>query len=193
VAGWTFDRTGGHLALDFANTVDGRHAPPTTDHLATFADLVEFARQAELVPAAEAQRLARLGAQRADAAAAVLAEAVALREALYRIFFAVAGEKTPQASDLAVLNAHHARFRLDERFRWEWSARSSGLDVFMGTVVRTAIDLLTSERRDRVSTCANEKCQWLFLDTSKNRSRRWCTMASCGNRAKARRFHDRHA
>jgi predicted RNA-binding Zn ribbon-like protein len=63
----------------------------------------------------------------------------------------------------------------------------------MGTVVRTAIDLLTSERRGRVSTCANEKCQWLFLDTSKNRSRRWCTMASCGNRAKARRFHDRHA
>jgi predicted RNA-binding Zn ribbon-like protein len=103
VASFAFDWTGGHLALDFANTVDGRHAAPTTDHLATYADLVEFARQAELVPAAEAQRLARLGAQRADAAAAVLAEAVALREALYRIFFAVAGEKTPQASDLAVL------------------------------------------------------------------------------------------
>jgi len=193
VAGWTFDRTGGHLALDFANTVDGRHAPPMTDHLASYADLVEFARQAELLSAAEAQRLTRLGAQRPDAAAAVLAEVVALREALYRIFFAVARGATPRASDLAVLNAHHARFRLDEQFRWEWSARPSGLDPFIGPVVRAAIDLLTSDRRDRVSTCANEKCQWLILDTSKNRSRRWCTMASCGNRAKARRFHDRHA
>ncbi len=193
MAGYTFDRTGGQLALDFANTVDGRHAPPTTDHLATYADLVEFARQAELVSAAEAQRLTRLGAQRADAAEAILAEAVALREALYRIFFAVAGGTPPKASDMAVLNAHHARFRLDERFRWEWSARPSGLDVFVGAVVRAALDLLTSERRDRISTCANEKCRWLILDTSKNHTRRWCTMASCGNRAKARRFHDRHA
>ena len=193
MAGYTFDRTGGHLALDFANTVDGRHAPPTTDHLATYADLVEFGRQTELVSAVEAQRLARLAAQRADAAGAVLAEAVALREALYRIFFAVAEGTTARASDLAVLNAHHARFRLDEQFRWEWAARPSGLDGFVGPIVRAAVDLLTSDRRDRISTCANERCRWLILDTSKNRSRRWCTMASCGNRAKARRFHDRHA
>ena len=193
MAGWTFDRTGGHLALDFANTVSNRHTPPATDHLATYADLVEFARQTGLVPVAEAQRLARLGVQRSDAAAAILAEAVALREALYRIFAAVAGGTTPRASDIAVLNAHHARFRLDERFRWEWSARPDGLDAFLGPVVRAAIDLLTSERRDRVSTCADETCLWLFLDTSKNRSRRWCDMAACGNRAKARRFHARHA
>lgn len=193
MAGYTFDRTGGHVALDFANTVDGRHGgADTTDHLATYADLVEFARQTELVSAAEAQRLTRLGAQRADAAEAILAEAVALREALYRIFFAVAGGKPPLASDMAVLNAHHARFRLDEQFRWEWSSRPSGLDPFVGPIVRAAVDLLTSDRRERLGTCANETCRWLMLDTSKNRSRRWCTMASCGNRAKARRFHERH-
>jgi len=192
MAGWTFDRTGGHLALDFANTVSNRHTPPASEHLGSYDDLVEFARQTGLIPAPEAKRLTRLGEQRPDVAAAVLAEAVALREALYRIFTAVASATTPRASDVAVLNAHHARFRLDERFRWEWSARPDGLDAFLGPIVRAAIDLLTSDRRDRVSLCAEETCLWLFLDTSKNRSRRWCDMAQCGNRAKARRFHERH-
>jgi len=192
MAGWTFDRTATHLALDFANTVSNRHTPPATDHLESYEELVEFARQTGLVAKAEARRLALLGQQRPAAAAGVLAEAVALREALYRIFVAVAGGSTPRAGDIAVLNTHHARFRLDERFRWEWSARPDGLDAFLGPVVRSAIDLLTSDRRERVSLCAEETCLWLFLDTSKNRSRRWCDMAQCGNRAKARRFHERH-
>jgi predicted RNA-binding Zn ribbon-like protein len=191
VAGWTFDRTGSHLALDFANTVSGRNTPPMTDHLATYADLVEFARQTELVPGAEAQRLTRLGEQRSEAAAGVLAEAVALREALYWIFRAAAEAATPRAGDIAVLNAHHARFRLDEHFQWEWSARPHGLDACLGPIVRAAIELLTSDRRNRISLCAADTCRWLFLDASKNHSRRWCDMAVCGNREKARRFHGR--
>jgi predicted RNA-binding Zn ribbon-like protein len=190
--GWTFDRTAGHLALDFANTVSNRRTPPAIERLASYGDLAEFARQTGLVSAAEAKRLARVGEQRPEAAAGVLAEAVALREALYRIFESVATDATPRAGDVAVLNAHHARFRLDERFHWEWSARPDGLDAFLGPVVRAAIDLLTSERRDRVRRCADDTCLWIFFDTSKNRSRRWCDMAQCGNRAKARRFHERH-
>jgi predicted RNA-binding Zn ribbon-like protein len=192
MAGWKFDRTAGHLALDFANTVSNRHAPPAIERLGSYGELVEFARQTGLVLEAEARRLAQLGEQRPDVADGVLAEAVALRDALFRIFEAVATEATPRASDIAVLNAHHARFRLDERFRWEWSARPDGLDAFVGPVVRAAIDLLTSDQRQRIRRCADDSCLWIFLDTSKNRSRRWCDMAQCGNRAKARRFHERH-
>jgi predicted RNA-binding Zn ribbon-like protein len=56
-------------------------------------------------------------------------------------------------------------------------------------VVRDAADLLTSKELNRVGRCADERCGWLFVDTSRNRSRRWCSMESCGNRAKARRHY----
>jgi len=192
VAAWTVDQCAGHLALDFSNTVSDRDTPAAVEHLESYGALVEFARQTELVPAREARRLAELAAQRPEAAAGVLAEAVALREALYRIFAAVSAAATPRATDIAVLNAHQARFRLGEHFGWEWSARPDGLDAFLGPIVRAAVALLTSERRDRIRMCAADTCVWVFLDTSKNRSRRWCDMAQCGNREKARRFHERH-
>ena len=192
MAAWIFDRCAGHLALDFANTVSDRDTPAAVERLAGYGDLVAFAQQTELLSTRDARRLVDLAARHPEAAAGVLAEAIALREALYRIFAAGAQEATPAATDVAVLNAHHARFRLDERFQWVWSARPDGLDAFLGPIVRAAVDLLTSDRRERVRICADDTCAWVFLDTSKNRSRRWCDMAQCGNRAKARRFHERH-
>jgi predicted RNA-binding Zn ribbon-like protein len=58
-------------------------------------------------------------------------------------------------------------------------------------IVLAAAELLTSAGRARVRECAAHGCGWLFLDTSRSQRRRWCTMASCGNRAKARRFYER--
>ena len=57
-------------------------------------------------------------------------------------------------------------------------------------VVQSAVDLMTSPELDRVGQCADDRgCGWLFVDTTKNRSRRWCDMRDCGNRAKARRHY----
>ena len=60
-------------------------------------------------------------------------------------------------------------------------------------IVLAAAELLTSPQRLKIRACAAEDCGWLFLDTSRSGRRRWCTMESCGNRAKARRFHARAA
>jgi predicted RNA-binding Zn ribbon-like protein len=66
------------------------------------------------------------------------------------------------------------------------------MDQMLWPVARSAAELLTSERAGRVRECASETCSWLFLDGSRNGRRKWCDMASCGNRAKARRYYARH-
>lgn len=188
---WKFDLSGSHLALDFANTVSQRHTDRPIERLASYSDLVEFARQTRLIAEEEARELRERAASRPEEAAAVVRQAVELREALYGIFAATARGEEPRRPDLQVLNGQLARFRLDEGFRWEWASRPGGLDSFLGAILRPALDLLTSGPRDRIRICAADDCVWVFLDSSKNRSRRWCDMTQCGNRAKARRHYQR--
>jgi predicted RNA-binding Zn ribbon-like protein len=104
----------------------------------------------------------------------------------------------PPAADLAAFNAELARSLARSRivltaegFAWDWTDGGDALDQMLWPVVRDASDLLTSEELDRVGQCADDRCGWLFLDSSRNRSRRWCSMEDCGNRAKARRHYQR--
>ena len=81
--------------------------------------------------------------------------------------------------------------RSAERFAWTWADEPVHLDMPLWPVARSAADLLTSSELSALRVCASESCAWLFLDTSRNGSRRWCSMRTCGNRAKARRHHAR--
>ena len=74
-------------------------------------------------------------------------------------------------------------------FRWSW-AEEEALDCMLWPVVRSAAELLNSDLLSRVRVCPADDCAWLFLDQSRNRSRRWCDMSTCGNRSKARRFRE---
>jgi predicted RNA-binding Zn ribbon-like protein len=186
-----FDRCAGHLALDFANAVSDRHTDAPIDRLPTYASLISFARQCELAPATQLRRLERRAAGEPEAARAARDEAAALREALYRLFAAIAARRAIDPADLAVLNAMRARTRLGRDLEWEWADGPDALDAVLGPIVSSAVDLLRSPERERIRICAADDCVWLFLDTSKNRSRRWCDMKQCGNRAKARRFQRR--
>ena len=186
-----FDRCSGHLALDFANAVSGRHSASPVDLLPSYAELLAFARQCEVAPSAQLRRLEKRAALDPGAARAARREAVDLREALYRMFAAVAEERTVEADDLSVLNRALARMRLGRDFEWEWSAGPDALDSLLAPIVRAALALVTGDLRHRVRVCAASDCVWLFLDTSKNRSRRWCDMKQCGNRNKVRRFYER--
>ena len=191
-----FEFKGGRLCLDFANTVGGRRAHPT-EFLNRYADLVAWGRQAGVLSDGEARRLMRLAAQRPADAARTLADAIALREALYRVFSSAAGGPAV-AADLEILNSalrramSHLRIVPGAReFAWTWDAEEGALDRVLWSVVRSAADLLASDEVLRVARCAAQDCDWLFLDTSRNRSRRWCDMRDCGNRAKARRHYAR--
>lgn len=204
-----FKFVAGKLCLDFLNTVSGRLPNPRagkrdyvdlieTERLVGFADLALWARDSEVLTAKEA---ADLGADAGDAPAAasrVLVRALLLREAMYRIFKAAVERWVPGPADLKVLNRELSLARSHEQiaviaggFDWVWSREGAGLDRVLWPVVRSAVDLLTSPELDRVAQCGGEDCHWLFLDTSRNRSRRWCAMAECGNRAKVRRFRER--
>jgi predicted RNA-binding Zn ribbon-like protein len=186
-----FDRCAGHLALDFANAIDGRQSAAPVDRLTSYGDLVAFARQCELAAPAQLKRLERRAALDPSAAEAARREAVELREALYRIFRAVAESRAVAAADLELFNRAVARMRIGRDFQWEWAAGPDALDGLLAPVVRASLDLLMASERERIRLCDADDCAWLFLDTSKNRSRRWCDMKQCGNRNKVRRFYRR--
>src|SRR5439155_1790394 len=189
---------GGVLCLDFVNSVEDRLAQVQADMLNSYADLLTWGEHAGLISKATRRRLLRRASQRPGQANAVLAQAIELREALYRILMARLQNEPTQAADLATLNNALARARAHERieprggtFGWTWQTDDEDLDQVIWPIVRSAADLLLSERLSQVGICTNETCGWLFLDTSRNHSRRWCDMRGCGNRAKARRHYRR--
>jgi predicted RNA-binding Zn ribbon-like protein len=135
-----------------------------------------------------------------ERARGVLARAIDLREALYRIFSAQAHASQPAAADIDLLNQElsaalgQARLlAVPQGFTWGWAGAGDALEAPLWPVVRSAADLLTTPAwLERVGQCADERgCGWLFLDTSKNHSRRWCDIRDCGNRAKQRRHYQR--
>jgi predicted RNA-binding Zn ribbon-like protein len=193
-----FDLTGGLLCLDFANTVDDRSEVHPQELLNSYNDLVLWSQQAHVLTEQEAQRLLEKAARRPSEASRVLQQAVAIREAIFRIFKAVAEDASPEDEDLVSLSAavadaqNHAQIVLKANgFIWDWAGNAGDLDCMLWPVVLSAADFLTSDELDTVRVCASDSCNWLFLDTSKNHSRRWCNMKSCGNREKARRFYSR--
>jgi predicted RNA-binding Zn ribbon-like protein len=193
-----FDLTGGLLCLDFANTVDDRTEVHPQELLTSFEDLVTWSQQAQVLTKQEAQQLLEKAAKHSSEATRVLKRAVEVREAIFRIFKAVAEDESPEDEDLVILSVavaeaqKHTRIVPDKNgFHWEWIDKPDDLDCVLWPVVRSAADFLTSDNLDTVRVCASDTCNWLFIDTSKNHSRRWCNMKSCGNREKARRFYTR--
>jgi predicted RNA-binding Zn ribbon-like protein len=195
---FAFEITGGALCLDFANTADDRPRERPQELLHSFADLVAWSRQAGALPAHEAAQLLRAASRHPGAAQATLRRALVLREAVFRIFSAVAGRRPAPPADLALVNAAASKalgkLRIVGRrrgFTWEWEENPAALDRMLWPVMRSGAELLTSRELERVRECAADTCGWLFLDRSKNRSRRWCNMTVCGNRAKVRAFFRR--
>jgi predicted RNA-binding Zn ribbon-like protein len=193
---YTFDFCGGHLAIDFTNTVGSRGDVPE-EHLRTFGDLAAWADARGVLSHADAQRLCREASRRPAAAHAALARALTLREALYRVIAAAAAAHQPSAADLGILNAHVrttlSRLRLASRNHRlalvdDGDNARTPDEAVLSPVVRAAVELLTSDAITRVRLCADESCGWLFLDTTRSHTRRWCDMKSCGNRSKVRRF-----
>jgi predicted RNA-binding Zn ribbon-like protein len=184
----------GALCLDFANTVDARALPQVEEHLFSYADLLGWARYAGLTDARTTARLDRLAADDPAAAAAVFDTAIELREAVFRTFAALAGGSSPAQRDLDVVQhgyaAAMAAARLSPQqptgFGWEWDHDDLGRAWW--PVAHSAVELLTTAPLDRVKVCASDEgCAGLFLDTSKNRSRRWCSMRACGVEVKVQR------
>jgi predicted RNA-binding Zn ribbon-like protein len=188
---------GGNLAVDFVNTVAGDRRQVPVDHLRSYADLVAWAVHAGAIGAASARALRRAAAGDPKGASRTLARALALREAIHDVVLAVAEGGRPPAGDVELISAEaaeaatHLRIRPDgRRFAFAWDERGA-LSEVLHPIARSAAQLLTEGRLDRVRVCAGDHCGWLFVDTSKGGRRRWCDMAGCGSRAKARTYYRR--
>jgi predicted RNA-binding Zn ribbon-like protein len=194
-----FQLVAGHVALDFANTLDFRFDPSrTVDLLPSYDRFVDFALQSGLITPANAARLSKQSGDSSRRAA--LKSAIELREALELLFRSVVSGKAPGKSSLEVLNRFLARSKEHESLVWrnsefvrEYGNLSERPDGPIWPLLDAAIELLTSPARGRIRECKDPSCRWLFLDHSKNLSRRWCDMQICGNRTKVRKFRERRA
>jgi predicted RNA-binding Zn ribbon-like protein len=189
----------GELCLDFTNTVEWHASNHPEERLITYVDLVTWSGRAGLLTKIDSRRLLREAARRPRAAAATLKRAIRMREAIYRIAVGLVRKRPPASSDIAMLNRALASALPHLRLRrrgaelvWIWEGSEQALDRMLWPILRSAAGLFTSDRRHRVGQCADDRgCGWLFVDRTKNRSRRWCFMEDCGNRAKARRHYER--
>ncbi len=188
------DLVGGHLALDFTNTVTARDSTPR-DWLDGYPRLLEWARMAGVIDNAVASKLAAVADRAPREAAAALGRARKLREALHDVCVALLGRSQPPPAAMAEVEAAWkraaARGRLAagrHQLRLAPDVESSGLDLPLDVVIFEAMGLLAELDADRTRVCRGHDCGWLFLDTSKSGRRVWCDMATCGNTAKSKRF-----
>jgi predicted RNA-binding Zn ribbon-like protein len=185
------------LCLDFANTLAWRGSD-AQESLHDFAALLDWCLKEERISAQCGEEMRAWAREHPKEAEAIFRDAIELREHIFRIFNAVASTMPPDDCDLNALNLalSHAPARTDldrtdDAFGWriKWSGISAM--AILAPVLWSAGDLLTGPRLPRVRHCANERCLWLFLDDSKSGTRRWCSMSSCGNRAKVHRHYMR--
>jgi predicted RNA-binding Zn ribbon-like protein len=192
---------GGHAALDLVNSLDHRFGPAArAERLADYGALLRLAVATGVLDARGARRLARTAPGAANRA---LRAARELREALATVLYArVDGQGAPPAA-LRTLERHleragrHRELRWERRRRgqalsWDWGRSAHRAELPVWLLAQSGAELLTSASMQQVRACGADSCRWLFLDTSRNHTRRWCDMRVCGNRMKARRFQARH-
>jgi predicted RNA-binding Zn ribbon-like protein len=194
--GRRFEFRGGLPCLDFVNTVGWRLTDRPSEYLRSYEDLLSWGRQAGLLVPEETEALSRQAMLDPEGAQETLSRALALREAIHRAISAVIVGETQDESELSAFNRELSialsRLRVmpaGGTYGWDWSGADGGppLDSPLWPVVRSAAELLTSTKLGKVKVCAGKGCGWVFLDESRNGSRRWCDSRDCGNRERVRR------
>jgi predicted RNA-binding Zn ribbon-like protein len=191
-----FKLRAGHPALELVNSLDLRFSTEPQDLLPTYADVLRFTAQLGLLPAEQARKLNRT--VREKDAQRVLAAAVELREALAGVLYAWMDGDKPPARQVETLDRHfkaaaqHRKLRAGStHLDWSWPGVEQQVEIPLWKLAQAAADLLLSSDAEQVKECGDPTCRWLFLDLSKNHTRRWCDMKTCGNRMKARRHQAR--
>jgi predicted RNA-binding Zn ribbon-like protein len=187
---------GGRLCLDFVNTTGARMSGRPRERLASYADLLVWARRAGALPQLDEMRLSERARQQPTQARLALDQVKDARELLYRILRATLTGAPPSTRDLRAMTelaVEAGRCRVLEpagsRLAWR-VVPPERFDGVLWPMITDAADLLVSEEMRNARQCG--ECDWLFLDRSRNGRRRWCKKA-CGDRVKSRRYYGRRA
>jgi predicted RNA-binding Zn ribbon-like protein len=200
-----FGFRGGVPCLDFVNTLAWRLTDSPVEYLGSYEDLLAWGRQAGLLAQAETEVLSGWAATHPEEARATLSRAVALREAVHRVFSAAIAGEPQDESALSKLNRELtealSRLRVapaagdaaGDAYVWAWERGGEDdgghpMERPLWPVARSAAELLTSAKLGRVKVCGGEGCGWMFLDESRNASRKWCESRDCGNRERVRQY-----
>lgn len=185
---------GGWLSLDFINTVHDRTVPDPHEYLASYGELLLWLRKTQALSSEDIDQLEALYKEHPQSGAQTLGDILRAREILYRLFSAVARDQVPKASEVegfnklasAILSKIRIAFTSVNHTVERWDP-TVDLEKPLYPLIKSAYDLLTSDKLNRIKECG--ACGWLFLDKSKNNSRRWCDMQTCGSSVKARRYY----
>jgi len=193
-----FDLVAGALCLDFINTLDDRFSSQPKELLTSYLELARFGEDTEILSDLQVDRLMTKSMQYKEDAQGALESAIEMREAMYKVFWALVQKQPVPRGPLMILNGyaqeaarHMSVVPHDGHFEWQFDSERHDFKAPLWPIARSAAELLASNRVQFVRACASKTCEWLFLDESKNHRRRWCDMTKCGNRAKAKRFYTR--
>jgi predicted RNA-binding Zn ribbon-like protein len=190
----TLELIGGSLCLDFVNTINSRHSPEH-DYLVQYSDVVDWATKLGILSITQNRQLQKRARQNIHEAENALIAARTLRDLLYRLLSSTAKGSAPKKKDLKVFSIFYGEslsrgqfVKRETHYSTTWKFDET-LESVLWPIIHSAGELLQSGELNRVKECSG--CGWLFLDTSKNQSRRWCSMNTCGARDKMRRYHQR--
>jgi predicted RNA-binding Zn ribbon-like protein len=189
---------GGRLALNFVNGV----AHSRELH---WEELIAFLEASRIVSSERSARLLQLPKSDPQSADTLLEKSHRLRESLHRVFTAMVRKERiarewvePINTILRITEGHDELLQQDQSWRIEYIAREDGLDWLLAAIARSAAEIVVEGAKAPIRLCANPRCGLFFYDASRTHRRRWCSMASCGNRSKVAAFarkhgHSRHA
>jgi predicted RNA-binding Zn ribbon-like protein len=188
----TLSLVAGKLALDFANTESGRGGIEHHDHLQSAGDLVAWAAHAKIIGGRDAAQARRMIKEQTKLARHLIACGRFLRETIYHINANIVAGKLPDKKLLHSLTAAHAEMLAtatltphENHYEWAWHPKAELTAAILGPITLSALELLLDADLSRIKQCHGNHCGWLFYDSTKNKSRQWCDMSVCGNRAKA--------
>jgi predicted RNA-binding Zn ribbon-like protein len=196
LGGPEFDFIAGNPVLDFHNTVAWPPRGKSNDRLPRPVDLVRWGEESGIVTTDEARRLRGYCIRNGSRSRSELADTLRLRDLVHHLFSNLAEGRAPADAPIATLNQQLKTLRSRQRIEWKrghlrWSpVASRGTSMIMDRLALSAAELIISEYLGRLRVCGNPQCGWLFLDTTRNGLRKWCSMAECGGRAKSKRYYE---
>lgn len=194
----TLSLNGGWLCLDFINTVHDYTEEDPYDYLAEYADFLDWSEKLNLLASSQRKELEAYAKDNQKQTDRVFDHLINLRITLYGLFRAMAQNKIPDDNTQAVFNSFlaeamsHLQIRIVQPSKTQshWEYQNTNLKYPLYPIIKSAYDLLTSDLLERIKECG--ECGWLFMDQSKNKSRKWCSMQTCGSNVKAKRYYYRN-